>query len=82
MIKHASALHFHISEHIGERGYSASIEEFHHHLDNKIGNFVLLNEMLNSVSVLGDPDLYQQFQTATDSISNVILSVAKNLIDS
>ncbi|MCF7884974.1 MAG: hypothetical protein K9M80_00635 [Candidatus Marinimicrobia bacterium] len=62
MIKHASALHFHISEHIGEKGYSASIPEFHHHLDDTIGNFVLLNEMLNSVSIIGDENLYKDFQ--------------------
>ena len=62
MIKHASVLHFHISEHIGGKGYSASIQEFRQHLDNKIGNFVLLNEMLNSVSIFGDEELFQKFQ--------------------
>jgi len=61
MIKHASVLHFHISEHIGEKGYSASIQEFHDHLDRTIGDFVLLNEMLNSVSIIGDKSLYDQF---------------------
>ncbi|MCF7740649.1 MAG: hypothetical protein K9N00_02525 [Candidatus Marinimicrobia bacterium] len=63
MIKHASVLHFHISEHIGGKGYSASIEEFHENLDNKIGDFVLLNEMLNSVSIIGDEDLFEDFSS-------------------
>ena len=63
MMKHASALHFHMSEHVGGKGYSASIEEFHELLDDNIGNFVLLNEMLNSVPIIGNQNLFDEFES-------------------
>jgi len=62
MLKHASPLHFHISEHVGDRGYSAAIPEYHDLLDEKITSFVLISEMLNAVPILGDFSIYDEFK--------------------
>ncbi|MBN2281997.1 MAG: hypothetical protein JXQ65_15550 [Candidatus Marinimicrobia bacterium] len=63
MLKHASPLHFHISEHVGEYGYSAAIPEYHDLLDKKITSFVLISEMLNAVPFIGDFSIYDEFKT-------------------
>ncbi len=62
MLKHASPLHFHLSEHVGGRGYSASIQEYHDLLDDKITSFVLISEMLNAVPILGDFAIFNDFK--------------------
>jgi hypothetical protein len=62
MLKHATALHFHISEHVGTKGYSASINEYHQLLDPEIRDFVLISEMLNSVPILGNPQIFAEFK--------------------
>jgi len=62
MLKNASALHFHLSEHVGRRGYSASIQEYHELLDNEIRDFVILSEMLNAVPIIGHLKLFRQFK--------------------
>ncbi len=62
MLKHASPLHFHLSEHVGGRGYSASIQEYHDLLDDKITSFVLISEMLNAVYILGDKSIFSDFK--------------------
>jgi len=62
MLKNASALHFHLSEHVGRRGYSASIQEYHELLDNEIRDFVILSEMLNAVPIIGRLKLFRQFK--------------------
>ncbi|MGC9363061.1 MAG: hypothetical protein ACP5FZ_00670 [Fidelibacterota bacterium] len=63
MLKNASALHFHLSEHVGKSGYSASIAEYHDLLDHEIQDFVILSEMLNAVPILGQRALFHQFKT-------------------
>ena len=63
MLKNASALHFHLSEHVGGHGYSASIPEYHALLDNQIQDFVILSEMLNAVPILGNLQLFHQFKS-------------------
>jgi len=63
MLKHSSALHFHLSEHVGKRGYSASIAEYHELLDDEIQDVVILSEMLNAVPILGNSALFTQFKT-------------------
>ena len=63
MLKNASQLHFHLSEHVGKSGYSASIAEYHDLLDNEIQDFVILSEMLNAVPILGRQDLFNQFKS-------------------
>ena len=62
MLKHASALHFHLSEHVGKSGFTASIEEYHDLLDNEICDFVILSEMLNAVPILGRLKVFSQFR--------------------
>ena len=62
MLKHASQLHFHLSEHVGDRGYSASIQEYHDLLDDKITSFVLISEMLNAIFILGDKSIFDDFK--------------------
>jgi len=62
MLKNASTLHFHLSEHVGKSGYSASINEYHNLLDDEIQDFVILSEMLNAVPVLGRRELFHQFK--------------------
>ena len=63
MLKNASTLHFHLSEHVGKSGYSASIKEYHNLLDDEIQDFVILSEMLNAVPILGHQDLFSQFKS-------------------
>lgn len=62
MLKNASALHFHLSEHVGRRGYSASVQEYHELLDTEIQDVVILSEMLNAVPILGKQRIYNQFK--------------------
>ncbi len=62
MLKNASALHFHLSEHVGKSGYSASIREYHELLDDEIQDFVILSEMLNAVPMIGRLKLFQHFK--------------------
>jgi hypothetical protein len=62
MLKNASALHFHLSEHVGKQGYSASIQEYHELLDPEIQDFVILSEMLNAVPILGRLQLFREFK--------------------
>ena len=62
MLKNASTLHFHLSEHVGKSGYSASIQEYHELLDKEIQDFVILSEMLNAVPILGRLKLFHQFK--------------------
>lgn len=62
MLKNASTLHFHLSEHVGKSGYSASINEYHNVLDDEIQDFVILSEMLNAVPILGRLELFHHFK--------------------
>lgn len=63
MLKYVCPLHFHLSEHVGnKRGYSASVEEYHRLLDDQFQDVVILSEMLNSVPILGHLSLYNRFK--------------------
>jgi hypothetical protein len=62
MIRFASNFHFHLSEHVGSQVYSASIQEYQSLLENKIGNFVILTEMLGAAYIIGDKQLFELFQ--------------------
>lgn len=62
MLKYACALHFHLSEHVGTSGYSASVADYHALLDDEIGDFVILSEMVNAVPILGDVNLFADFR--------------------
>ncbi|MEO0162418.1 MAG: hypothetical protein ABIL74_09110 [candidate division WOR-3 bacterium] len=63
MLKFAVSFHFHLSEHIGGRYYSASIEEYKEVLTQELRDFVIINEMLGAAIITGDNELFKQFQT-------------------
>ena len=63
MLKYACSLHYHLSEHVGTQGYSASIDDYHELLDPKIQDFVLISEMVNAVPILGKREIFNQFKT-------------------
>jgi hypothetical protein len=62
MMRFATNLHFHLSEHVGHQAYSASIPEYQDLLKEKIGNFVILTEMIGSAYILGNEKLFIEFQ--------------------
>ncbi|GAB4367034.1 MAG: hypothetical protein Kow0042_07360 [Calditrichia bacterium] len=62
MIRFASTFHFHLSEHVGHQAYSASIPEYEELLDEIIGNYIILTEMLVAAVIVGDLQLFGQFQ--------------------
>jgi hypothetical protein len=67
MLRYATSMHFHISEHVGERGYSAAIPEYRTMLDNAVHDFVLISEMLGGALITGDEALFHEFQTSVVS---------------
>ncbi|MCK4408567.1 MAG: hypothetical protein KAW67_00685, partial [Candidatus Eisenbacteria sp.] len=64
MLRYATSMHFHISEHVGERGYSAAIPEYRKMLDGAVHDFVLVSEMLGGALITGDEALFHEFQTS------------------
>ncbi len=64
MLRYATSMHFHISEHVGERGYSAAIPEYRKMLDGAVHDFVLVSEMLGGAIITGDETLFHEFQTS------------------
>jgi len=62
MLKYATSFHFHLSEHIGAQHYSASIEEYKHVLSKELRDFVIINEMLSAAVIVGDKELFEEFQ--------------------
>ena len=62
MLRYATSMHFHISEHVGERGYSAAIPEYRKMLDGAVHDFVLVSEMLGGALITGDEALFHEFQ--------------------
>lgn len=64
MLKYAVSLHFHLSEHIGSEHYFASLDEFKESLKKELRDFVIINEMLGAAVIVGDNELFRQFQDA------------------
>ncbi|MCR4440368.1 MAG: hypothetical protein QHJ34_14035 [bacterium] len=62
MFKRAVCLHMHISEHVGQSGFSASIPEYCALLDTEIRDFVIISEMLNAAPIVGSRRLFREFQ--------------------
>jgi hypothetical protein len=62
MLRYASSLHFHLSEHVGEKGYSTTIAEYEAMLGKAVHDFVIISEMLGSALILGDSGLFEEFQ--------------------
>jgi hypothetical protein len=67
MLRYATSMHFHISEHVGERGYSAAIPEYRRMLDGAVQDFVLISEMLGGALITGDEQLFHEFQMSVVS---------------
>lgn len=62
MLKFAITFHFHLSEHIGDNYYSASIKEFKKVLKNEIKDFVIINEMLSAAVINGSNALFNEYR--------------------
>jgi len=62
MLKHASCLHFYLSEHVVTQGYSASISDYRELLDKEIHDFIIITEMLGAAPILGSLRLFDQFK--------------------
>ncbi|MGB3341996.1 MAG: hypothetical protein WBB37_11005 [bacterium] len=62
MLKFAITFHFHLSEHIGDNYYSASINEFKKALKHEIKDFVIINEMLSAAVINGSNQLFNKYR--------------------
>jgi hypothetical protein len=62
MLKHASCLHFYLSEHVVPGSYSASISDYRQLLDKEIHDFIIISEMLSAATILGSRRLFDQFK--------------------
>lgn len=62
MLKSAISFHFHLSEHIGEHFYSASIEEYNEVLKHEIRDYVIINEMLSAAVITGSKKLFERYR--------------------
>ncbi len=67
MLKKASRLHFHLSEHVGGQSHSATIEEYEQLLEKQIGDFVIITEMLGAAPILGSEALFGEFKRRVTS---------------
>ena len=76
MLKYATTLHFHLSEHIGARHFSASIDEYKKVLETELRDFVIINEMLGAALITGDQRLFERFQK--EVISRYFFSQSEN----
>ncbi len=61
MMRFANTIHFHLSEHISENSYSASIPEYRNVLDQSIGDFIIISEILGATRILGSHSLFKKF---------------------
>lgn len=62
MLKFAISFHFHLSEHIGDHYYSASINEYEKVLTHEISDYVIINEMLSGAVIVGSERLFKKYQ--------------------
>ncbi len=62
MFKFAISFHFHLSEHIGDNLYSASIDEYQRVLTKEISDYVIINEMLSAAVITGSKKLFRKYQ--------------------
>jgi len=62
MQKYAISFHFHLSEHIGGRYYSASIDEYKKVLRHEIRDFVIINEMLSAALIIGSERMFEIYR--------------------
>ncbi len=62
MFRWSSAPDFYLSEHVGSRGYTVSIEEYARRLDERILDFVSVTEILGAQPLVGSRRLFERFQ--------------------
>ena len=62
MLKKATRLHFHLSEHVGQYSLAATIEDYEEILEKGMYDFVIVNEMLGAAVILGDDSLFAEFR--------------------
>jgi hypothetical protein len=62
MFKFVTTFHFHLSEHVGDRFYSASIDEYKKILKDEISDYVIINEMLSAALIAGSRDIFRKFR--------------------
>jgi hypothetical protein len=63
MLKKATRLHFHLSEHVGQHSLAATIEDYEEILDRGMYDFVIVAEMLGAAPIMGDQSLFEEFKT-------------------
>lgn len=61
MMRFACSIHFHLSEHISENSYSASIQEYRNVLDKEIRDFIIISEILGAKKIIGSSELFENF---------------------
>ena len=62
MFRKATRLHFHLSEHVGESSFTATLEQYEEILDNNRYDFVMVTEMLGAAVILGSLSLFEEFK--------------------
>lgn len=62
MLKKATRLHFHLSEHVGRHSLAANIEEYEDILARGNYDFVIVTEMLGAATILGSYELFDEFK--------------------
>jgi len=62
MFKKANRLHFHLSEHVVENSFTATISQYEGILDDGSYDFVIVTEMLGAALIMGDYSLFEQFE--------------------
>jgi hypothetical protein len=61
MLRRGIPLHLHLSEHVGEQSFSASIYEYTSMLRSEIQDFIIITEMLGARPIVGNRDLFDEF---------------------
>ena len=62
MFKKATRLHFHLSEHVGDKSLTATMDQYEEILYKGAYNFVIVTEMLGAATILGSNELHEQFR--------------------
>lgn len=67
MMKWAVPLHLHLSQYVGEPGFTASINEYQELLERQIHDFIIISEMLSAKLILGNESLFHEFEKKVTS---------------
>jgi hypothetical protein len=63
MLRRGIPLHMHLSEHVGEKSFTASIPEYTTLLKREIQDFIIITEMLGARPIVGSEALFTEFTT-------------------